>query len=347
MLTPSLIALTLAQAEYRGCRLISFRGLDGLTLAKEEGAKKTYSVTVSPEIQWDEMVPSWNVDLPDGATVTFRARARTLDKETKAYNLGTWSLKGVRQSEKDQKDEDGNVYTDTLVVKSPGAKLEFLIEIDAPPGTEAKVKLLTLSFRDSKAKLEPLPPNKSAWGKVIEAPRRSQISYPNGNVLCSPTSVSMILAHWSKEMKRPELDKDVPEVEKGVYDPNWPGTGNWPFNTAFAGCLPGITAYVSRFTDIRELEDWTAAGFPIACSVSSMMIKGKPKGKDDGHLVVLVGFTKDGDPVFNDPGRSVEIRQVYKREDFDKAWATSGRTVYLIYPEGRKTPKDGFGHWVP
>ena len=173
------------------------------------------------------------------------------------------------------------------------------------------------------------------------------MSYPGGNVLCSPTVVSMLLAFWAKELRHPELDRDVPEVQQGVFDPNWPGTGNWPFNTAFAGTVPGMRAYVARLTDISELEAWIASGKPVATSVSYDLLRGKgKKGASDGHLVVLVGFDEHGDPVFNDPGRSTEVRQTYKRADFDAAWATSGRTVYLIYPKFGLVPEDPFGHWI-
>ena len=54
-----------------------------------------------------------------------------------------------------------------------------------------------------------------------------------------------------------------PEVAAGVSDHGFKFlTGNWTFNTAFAGTLPGMRAYVI-FSDISELEDWIAAGIPV------------------------------------------------------------------------------------
>jgi hypothetical protein len=157
----------------------------------------------------------------------------------------------------------------------------------------------------------------------------------------------MMLWHWANQMKQPDLDRDVPIVAENVMDPNWPGTGNWPFNTAYAGSLPGIKAYVTRLASVSEIEDWTDAGIPVVTSVSSAMLKGKPaKEPNDGHIVIVVGFTETGDPVFNDPGRSKEIRQVYRRADFERAWASSGNTVYLIYPERLKTPANRLAHWA-
>jgi len=206
------------------------------------------------------------------------------------------------------------------------------------------LKFLGLCFRDSRAAAVPLESTKRAWGKSLLVPERSQTVYPEGiNEWCSPTSTSMILALWAAKFSRPELDYNVPEVARKVNDPNWPGTGNWPFNTAFAGSHAGIRAYVTRFSDVTELEDWINAGVAVAISVRNGWLKGRPES-GNGHLVVCIGFDERGDVIFNDPGRS-EVRQTYKRENVIKAWAAAGNTVYLIYPEKHVVPKDRFGHW--
>lgn len=147
----------------------------------------------------------------------------------------------------------------------------------------------------------------------------------------------MVLAYWAKVTQRRELDVDVPEVAAGVYDKNWPGTGNWPFNTAFAGSLPGMRAYVTRLGDITELETLVAAGIPPIVSVSFDLLHGKEQDQGNGHLVVCVGFTEHGDAVVNDPWARLEkgeqVHGIVSRENLLKAWARSHRTAYLIYPE--------------
>ena len=131
-----------------------------------------------------------------------------------------------------------------------------------------------------------------------------------------------------------------------MFDPEWPGTGNWPFNTAYAGSFNGMTGYITRLNSLRELEELISARFPVATSVAYDYLQGKPKrsGKD-GHIVVLIGFDENGDPIFNDPGRS-KTRQVYKRADFLKAWQTSARTIYLIYPTGYALPPSTGHVWL-
>ena len=153
----------------------------------------------------------------------------------------------------------------------------------------------------------------------------------------------MLMSFWATNLSRPKLDYDVPEVARGVNDPGWNGTGNWPFNTAFAGSHTGIRAYVTRFSDVSELEDWIAAGIPVAISVSNGYLKGLPEPAN-GHLVVCIGFDENGNIIVNDPGRSA-VRQTYLRENLVKAWAESKNTVYIVHPENRLLPKDRFDHW--
>jgi hypothetical protein len=211
------------------------------------------------------------------------------------------------------------------------------------------LKILGLSFCDSQVKPVPQEPNHAAWGKTIEVPQRRQGEYKGGGGWCSPTSLSMVLAYWSDKLHRPELNHTVTETAEAINDANLDGTGNWPFNTAYAGKYPGMRAYVTRLSDISELEDLVAAGIPPIISVSSYLLRGTEIGPDNGHLIVCVGFTKDGDVVVNDPGVSVKrnmpARKVYPRDKVIKYWNKSKDTIYLVYPETATLPKDRFGHW--
>jgi len=134
----------------------------------------------------------------------------------------------------------------------------------------------------------------------------------------------------------------VPMGARGVNDPNWPGTGNWPFNTAFAGRFQGLRAYVVRLQGITDLEKCILAGIPPAVSLSSDLLHGKSKDFGNGHLVVCVGFTETGDPIVHDPwarlGRGESVRRVYPRENLIRAWTRSRGAVYLIHPETMQPP---------
>ena len=335
--------------EARGDQFIGFSRFG--SFEKSHGAHVTEVVLTSPEIvariKADELIASWNAAMPTNTWLEIEVRARYLDRATKYYKMGLWSenaAKHRRESVLNQKDEDGNVLTDTLALKEPCDRFQIRVRLGSETRVQPKLKFLSLSLTDSKASAKALPPNRLAWGRTVDVPERSQMAYPNGKELCSPTTVSMLMTHWSRVLKRPELDHDVPDIVKAVFDPNWHGTGNWPFNTAYTGSYKGMRGYVTRMSNISEIEDWIANGIPIALSVSYDRLRGKEVGAS-GHLVVCVGFTDEGEPIINDPGTSTNVRKVFSRKNLVKAWAYSRNTAYLIYPEAAEVPKDRFGHW--
>lgn len=296
---------------------------------------------VPSAIPWDEAVVSWSVDRADNAALRIEAIVRQGGQASKPYVLADWALDpalGERRSWNGQGDETADVQTDTLALTKPGAELRLRVTMRSRPESPLpRWKGLWVSF-SAKSTAFGADPNRRAWGRVIEAPRRAQVNYPNGGVICSPTAVSMAIGHWAKVFGKSELDRDVPEVVANVYDPEWKGTGNWPFNTAYAGSLPGLVGKTLRLRSLRDLEDLVVAGVPPIASVSYALLKGKPAPEPgDGHLVMLVGFEKDGDPIFNDPGRGI-VRLTYARDAFERAWQRSRRTVYIIAPERRKLP---------
>jgi hypothetical protein len=306
---------------------------------------------VDPKIEFDQVIASWNVQSADTAALTVEVRAHGPGFDTKWYTMGQWSLEGQtapRSSVNGQKDDNGNVETDTLALKRPGQTLDLRVTLhtvaDGPP---AVLKFLSLSFADKPAPDSP-ETSDPAWGKVITVPERAQGNYPGGaEKWCSPTSLSMVLWHWSNELNRPEINKDVPEVQQHVFDSVYDGAGNWPFNTAYAGSFAGMRAYVTRMTGIEDAERWIAKGLPVICSVAYSITQGKPLSPTEaGHLMVLVGFTADGDPVFNDPAHKAQVRKTFKRADFEKGWAYSRNTVYLVYPIGTAVPEDPNGVWA-
>lgn len=343
--------------DYRGRSLMITSIPAGLVSSpgKAPGESVLTSATIDLGIAANEIVVSWNAETLPGSGLKVEARAIYPDKTTKYYTLGIWSKDGVtypRESVKDQKDTDGDVLTDTLALVLPAHKLQVRVTLTsgAAPGSVPKLKFLSISAADTHTSLAPLEPNREAWGKEITVPGRTQLGWPGASGWCSPTSTDMVLAFWSERMKRPELDISVPDAAHAIFDSVWQGTGNWPFNTAFAGSFPGIRAYVTRLSDVRELEDWIVVGTPPIVSVSYDLLKGKDTDNDPGHLLVCDGFTADGDIVLNDPAHHPEkgeaCRRVFPRSNFIKAWGRSHFTVYLIYPEDAKLPVDRYRHWA-
>jgi hypothetical protein len=332
----------------------AFMGITNFSaFASSPGASNHETVLVSPvlraPIEWNELVVSWNV--PSGVHLKAEARALYPHHATRYYTMGSWSdypRQFPRESQRRQGDGDGTVSVDTLILSNATRKVQVRITVGGM-ADQRLLKLLGLSFCNSTVPALPREPNRAAWGKVLEVPERRQGEYEGGGGWCSPTSLSMVLAYWSDQLHRPELNRTVPETAHAIADGQRGDTGNWPFNTAYAGHYPGMKAYVTRLGDIAELEDWIAAGIPVIISVSSYLTNDRTSGPDSGHLIVCVGFTDTGDVVTNDPGvsvrRNVRARRVYAREKVVKAWKKSKNTVYLIYPEGAKIPADRLRHW--
>jgi hypothetical protein len=323
------------------------------TTNAESGMVVIESKWVPSPLEWDELIVSWNAETPPGTGLKFEARAMITNRPTKYFNLGLWAdvtNSRPRESVLRQKDSDGDVLTDTLVLNQPAD--QWQLRLTLVPDSHGKLpdlKRVGLCFANRSSTPASQPPVTNAWGRTLNVPEKSQLSYAGGRDWCSPTSVSMVLAYWSRHLKRPDLNVDVPEVAAGVYDGNWPGTGNWPFNTAFAGRFPGMRAIVTRLNDVSELENLIAAGVPPIVSVSYSALYGRKNDQADGHLVVCVGFTAQGEPIVNDPWadfkKGDKVRAIVKRENFATAWARSRRTVYLIHPESVTLPSQSQRRW--
>jgi hypothetical protein len=171
-----------------------------------------------------------------------------------------------------------------------------------------------------------------------------------GEAWCSPTSTSMVLSYYDALPPRSAYrfvpaghpDPWVDHAARRTYDAAYEGTGNWPFNTAYAASLAGH-AFVTRLRSLREAETFIAAGIPLVASVSwsSGELTGAPVSASNGHLLVIAGFTTGGDPIVNDPAArsAAGVRRVYDRAQFENAWLPkSGGIVYVIHDDAHPLP---------
>ena len=183
--------------------------------------------------------------------------------------------------------------------------------------------------------------NPALWNQKLNVPLCSQMVYPDGGeVWCSPTSTSMVLSFWDGYTG--PCEPRVRAAVDGVYDWIYNGHGNWPFNTAYAATF-GYEGYVARLTSLETAEKFIAAGVPVIMSIAWK--KGELTGADinstNGHLLVLVGFDAQGNPIINDPASPSDsaVQHTYLRSEFEPLWLqASGGTVYLIYPVGTPVP---------
>jgi hypothetical protein len=176
-----------------------------------------------------------------------------------------------------------------------------------------------------------------------------------GEAWCSPTSTAMVLGYYGRLPSASSyswvghrIDPWVDEVARRTYDTAYRGTGNWPFNTAYAASR-GLSAFVTRLRSLTEAESLVAAGIPLITSVSfsSGQLSGAPISSTAGHLLVVVGFTSSGNVVVNDPAASSNsgVRRTYDRAQFERAWlGGSGGTAYVIHDDAHPLPPSP-GNW--
>jgi hypothetical protein len=204
-----------------------------------------------------------------------------------------------------------------------------------------------------------------ARGVVLDVPRYSQMvhrgDFPQygsgGEAWCSPTSTSMVLGYYDALPRRRayawvgrgHVDPWVDHAARTTYDAAYRGTGNWPFNTAYAAGLAGH-AFVTRLWSLREAELFIKAGIPLVASVAfgPGELTGAPISSTDGHLLVIAGFTRAGDVVVNDPAAPTRagVRRTYDRGQFEDAWLpASGGTVYVITDDAHPLPGGEHSNW--
>ncbi|PLS77090.1 MAG: peptidase C39 [Chloroflexi bacterium] len=342
ILPPSLVRW---QAATDTATLEQTRHTEGRGVELAAGAA-TGTIT-SPRLpaDWQQAVPSWQADAPRGTAVEVLLRAEIAGRWTRWYNLGRWSTDAsLRHSVDDQDDADARVATDTLELRHAAQALQWRVVLHGAADCSPALRGIGIA-------LGPVPEadaDESAGGGIapLPVPELSQMVYPNGgNVWCSPTSLTMLLGYWYARTNDPRLapfadPQSVPEiVAPAVYDSVYDGTGNWPFNTAFAATL-GLEGYVLQLRGLDDVRQLLQAGVPLAISIRWRIgeLPGAPVGHSNGHLIVVVGLTDSGDLIVNDPAadprKGTQVRRIYPQAPLRQAWAQSGRTAYLVFPPG-------------
>jgi hypothetical protein len=298
---------------------------------------------VPTAFDFDELIPSWNATTPTGTWVEILVRAELDGIWTQWYNLGIWASGSdtiQRHSVRDQRDDYARVAVDTLVIsddKAIAAAYQLKVRLFSVDGVATpSVRYLSAATSTEPTKnSEVSEGNPAYWNTLLDVPQCSQMVYEGGNVWCSPTSTAMIVSYWQNTGDCAEA---VMAAVDGIYDWVYGGTGNWPFNTAYAATY-GLQGSVRRFSSMNEIEYWVAQGVPVAFSYSwgKGQLDGAAVNSSSGHLSVVVGFDVKGNPIVNDPAADPEegevVQRTYLRSELEPLWLeNSGGVVYLIKP---------------
>ncbi|SCL17068.1 Peptidase_C39 like family protein [Micromonospora rhizosphaerae] len=362
----------------------------GTTQYKDPHSKSkrtwAYGTWTSPltEVGFDasELVASWNAETPAGTWIQVELQGTyTTGTRTPWYVMGRWASGDAdikRTTVDKQGDKTSSIWTDTFAINDETAGVllrayQLRLTLYRDPAQTASPVVRSLGAMSSyvPARFTVTPSaGHIAWGVELPVPRYSQNihagHYPEydggGEAWCSPTSTEMVVEYWGRKPSAQDTswvdptypDPTVNHAARMVYDYQYDGAGNWPFNTAYAASFPGLEAKVTRLHSLDELEHFIAAGIPVVTSQSFLAseLDGAGYGTS-GHLMVIVGFTADGDVIANDPASSSNeaVRNVYQREQFEQIWLRTKRTtasggtgsgsggiVYLIKPTDRPWP---------
>ena len=309
---------------------------------------------VTPGFGLTELVPSWEARTPEGTFVQVQVRGVSEGGTRGSWDtLGQWASgdRAVhRTSQGAQADDVAHVATDTWIANyGTITSWQLRVSLFRKSGTTLTPRLDTVGAMVSELPpVDRVPTSRPGVGRgiVLDVPTYSQMihagEYPQygggGEAWCSPTSTTMVLGYYDALpkpaeyawVKRSYADRVVDHSARMTYDYGYDGTGNWPFNTAYAANHAGH-AFVTRFKSLVGVERLVAAGIPVVTSVTFGRgeLHGAPISATNGHLVVVVGFTQDGDVVVNDPAASsaAGVRRTYDRGEFENAW-------FKRYPSG-------------
>ncbi|MDE3111380.1 MAG: peptidase C39 family protein [Chloroflexota bacterium] len=324
----------------------------------------------APGFAFTRLVPSWAADTTGAAFIRVLLQARTASgDETAWYSFGVWAYDDAsvpRSSSDGQHDRFGHVETDTYVAAVPLAAYRLRVQLFRPTASAATPLLRSIgAVASDPTSLTIVTPCSAGScplrgvGKDLAVPAYSQElhagEFPQfdggGEAWCSPTSTAMVLAYWRSGPSPADLwwvpsgdaDRAVDSAARYTYDAAYGGTGNWPFNTAYAAHF-GVRAFVTQLRSLGEAERFIAAGIPLVASVKVApgALPGFPIPQGtDGHLLVIRGFTPEGDVIANDPAAPSDaaVRRVYPRAAFERAWiGGSNGTVYVIHPSTVSAP---------
>ncbi|MDN5726143.1 MAG: C39 family peptidase [Propionibacteriales bacterium] len=359
--------------------LIIGKALKGFTYTDPHTRKKRsydrgewVSPLVTPRFRFTELITSINATTPSGTWVDVAVQGLTASgRWTRWLMLGRWTsgdgADDIRRTSLDgQVDGLVKINTDTLMTTSGETMINYKVRVRLfrIAGTTSTPRVGLVSAVASaipKTTSVPTSASSGAWGKTVNVPTYSQElhkgHYPQydggGEAWCSPTCTAMILDHWQRGPKASELSwvrvtpenrRQVDHAARQTFDHQYGGTGNWTFNTAYAG-QQGLRSYVTRLKSLREVEGFITAGVPLVVSLSftSAQLSGAGYGTN-GHLLVIVGFTRTGDVVVNDPASHLQksdaqVRTTYRRGQFENVWQTSsGGIAYVMAPWGHRLP---------
>lgn len=279
------------------------------------------------------------------------------------------SFVSERASSDEQADEIGSIDQDTFWMNDGLRGVAYRIRCLLHGNSDDKPTVRQLAVVASEySQNVPAETSHTTMTETIElpVPPLSQYlhrdEYPQldggGAAWCSPTSTAMVLRYYGLAPNTEDIaalpqdrnfdvngrrDGDVAYAAYHTFDNGYENknTGNWPFNTAYLASL-GLDASVRQYSSLRDVEAWIKQSVPVTATLKwknsdpAQRLTGSSIEETAGHLVVVTGFTKNGDVIVNDPAAPYgnhQVRHEYRRDEFERQWLRAkGGIVYVAKP---------------
>ena len=306
------------------------------------------SPVVDAPIAFNEALLSWNVDTPPN--VSFAVEMRVSDADTawsRWLHIGEWGP-APPADERIVECAEGRIDVDYFFTSQQRFKrLQYrvraahngrLVDCSSVPDAAARIAQVAICLSDTTDKRPPAAvPAKTERSSLPAGPVEIPVPYRRqgdnrrdiAGRTCSPTSLSMVLEYRG-------VDRPTDEVAARALDRVHDIYGNWP-QSIQAAYSYGVPGYLDRFATLDEVRWLVDRDQPVIASITSKkgMLDGAPYKATKGHLLVIIGFDRDGNVIVNDPAaKDAESgRRTYRREQVEQVWLRrKGGTAYILLP---------------
>lgn len=267
-----------------------------------------------------ELVPTWNVIIDDASTISIFIAMGNPSGYSQYYSMALWR-QTYKTSLLDREDQYGRKVIDTIVPYFDNIdriKFKIVFAKSETQMTALKNISITTIPKMSKTNYD----FSVLEEKTIALEPRQQLSIPAiGNLICSPTSLSMVLNYYHHS--------DSPsDVSSYVFDQGAHIYGNWSFNASYAGGFDDLYARVQYIYDLSILNAYIQNDQPIVLSIkteSKEDLQGSIMAYPSGHLLVLTGFKQVNDTWYalvSDPAEyeDSKVNRAYNLQELLDAW---------------------------
>ncbi len=285
---------------------------------------------------FNELLPSWNIDVPQGAAFTVELSVRDSIGWSPWLFIGSWGP--VPNQDLRTTCDRGRVDID--IFRSDSFHTAARLRIKAhglDPAASLQLHALSICFTDS-TQLGPVCPLTNPPTQApLEVPLFSQRLQPEAiaSRVCSPTSVAMLLAYRGVAQPVPALAAEIYDVSHDIY-------GNW--NRAVqAAWIHDVPGYLTRLNSWDEVRAHTDAGQPLIISIRAEpgQLGGAPYQETSGHLLTILGFPTSTQVAVADPAAPTleTVPRTYSLSDLTTVWLARSGVAYVLQGPSAQVPR--------